>query len=136
MQKLPKINLKISRWLLIYLCALHSVVLFGIIQFQLDLWHYLCLLGGLTASGVCYWYYYFGQGRVVAFKILGDRVQVFKSARMREFSLAERHFESGQVILLRLDSSVFGLGRGLALFADAIDRDQYRQLRAALRFPA
>ncbi len=135
MQKHQKIEVKQSARLTVFLAGLHGVAALGVMQLPLQTWSYLCAMGVLIIVAIFHGCIYLGKKRVTAFRIVGEKIQIFQSGRMREMPLANRHFESAYLILLGFRSRCFGLGSGLALFPDALDKDQYRQLRARLRFP-
>lgn len=135
MQKRQKIEVKLSARLTIFLAGVHGIAALGVMQLPLQTGSYLCVMGLLIVVAILNGYVYLGKKRVTAFRIVGEKLQLFQSGRVRELPLTNRHFESAHLILLSFKPRLFRAGGCLALFPDALDKDQYRQLRARLRFP-
>lgn len=136
MHRNQKINVNVSRTLVALLVIIYSMMAFAL---QL-LWQspgvYLGAPGaGLAACALYHGYFYLGAGRVTAFRMGDNEIELFRREKRFTATMTRRHYESGRLIVLSLKEHIPGALGGLVLFSDALDRDHYRRLRVLLRFP-
>lgn len=130
-----------SKWLLIYLVAVHIIMLATLMSLLADIGPSLIAIVIISASFIfyCQRYQWIKHGRSIIKVVCDDKNdwQIYYSDGNVNQKLALKHgVVTAQLIILRFSAISFWHSKSVTIMADAVDADLFRALRVHLRRPS